>query len=629
MNLITVTPITHSVLKEELSYYSDLDIPKNAIVSVRIRNKQTPALVLHKEPIKKVKTKIRTSKYELKKIDSVLVNRFYSKDVLRSAKDTAEFYAVSLGSVLKSITPVSILEDLPKISLKDKKLTSEYKPESLVLQVSLKERLIFYKQNIRGSLARGKTIVICVPTKREVEFFSNYLQKGVEHLTFSAHGKMSDKHLKEFWKNVSKQKTKLVICTGLFLSAPFGNVDEIIIENEASETYYSNKRPYFNIMFVARLLAKKSGAKLISADSVLSTGTINEYRKEKAGEVLPLQKKYRKGARVTVIDMTAVKEKEGKNPTFPFFSLEALKAISESVNKTFVYTTRKGLSPTTTCSDCGFTFFCHECNAPLVLHGNSKTNVFICHTCGETQDAIDKCPQCRSWRLTQLGIGSQKVSKMLEKIFPKKTVIRIDSDNADTLKKENQLWMEFQETKDGILVGTELAFNNLRLSNEKIDTVVVVSMDTLLTYPNYNASEKAFRIMVEMSLFAKVNFLIQTRVPQQLLLYYIKNKDISGFCDNELYIREKLFYPPFSVPVTVTFYGDFSKILEKENSLREMFALFEPIFYKSISEKRRGQIVRKMLIRLSASDWPNQKLTKYLKSLTPEYKVAVHPPVII
>ncbi len=630
MNLVTVTPLTQTVLKEELSYFTDHRLSEGAVVLVNIRNKEVPALVVGKESVINVKTRIKSSSYGLKKVNEVLTERLYSADVIEAAKETSEFYAVSLGGVLKSATPKAVLENPPNIPKNKTKTVNEMKPETSVLQVSRKERLTFYKQYIRGALARGKSIFICVPTKKEVEYLAEHLKKGIEHATLALHGNLSAKVTRQAWCNISKKEPKLIISTPLFLSALNGSIETLILEREASDSYYSNKRPFFNLGFFAQSLAKKSGVKFIASDTILSVERYKKYKEDKFTEVAPIQKGYREGADVAIIDMTEIMETEKKNKFLPFLSYALLKEIADSKNKrSFVFTARRGLAPTTTCSDCGFTFFCSDCHSPLVLHEKSQKRIFICHTCGASEKTHDECPKCGSWRLTQLGVGSEKITNLLKKVFPDREILRMDSDTAGTVKKEKEIWLKYKDTPGSILVGTEMAINKILSESIEIQTVGVASIDSLLTHPNYSSGEKVFRTLTELMLIAQKKLTIQTRSPEQKLLYFLKEKKVLNFFEEEIELREKLFYPPFSVPVTVTFSAPKFKIKEKENKLEEIFASFSPLFFPSISEKKRGQTVRKMLIRFSDSTWPDKEVIFYLKSLPPEYKVAVHPPTIV
>ena len=630
MEIVTVTPLTHTVGKDELSYFTDRNISEGSLVSVNIRNRLSPALVIRKESVSNAKTRIKSSSYGLKKIDSVLTPRFYSKDIFEAARETADFYATSLGSVLKAVTPKAVLDESLKEIAIEIDAPSEMKPEASVLQLSLDDRLTFYKQHIRESLARGKITFICVPTRRDAEYISDHLKKGIEHLTFTLHGDMTTKATLDAWKAVSNREPKLIVSTGLFLSVPCGSIDTLILEREASENYYTRKRPHFSIAFFARALARRSGAKLITGDSVLSIKSFKEYNEGSLSEIFPLQKRYTEGSSVSVVDMTDLESKERKSKLFPFLSFSALQKIYERENEhAFVYTARRGLSPTTTCGDCGFTFSCQKCSSPLVLHGKERNRSFMCHVCNYSKEPRDTCPECGSWKLTQLGIGSEKIADLMEKALPDRKIVRMDSDNASTRKKEDALWKSLSEAEGSILVGTELALNRIRSGDLEVGTVLVASMDSLLTYPNYSANEKAFRNLIEMTLISKRETIIQTRIPEQRLLSNIKSKKVIDFLREEVDIREQLSYPPFSVLITVTYSGNQDALGRKERLLNERFATETPVFFRSISEKRRGQIVKKMLIRLENGDWHDKDLLERLKSLSLEYKVAVNPPVIV
>ena len=58
----------------------------------------------------------------------------------------------------------------------------------------------------------------------------------------------------------------------------------------------------------------------------------------------------------------------------------------------------------------------------------------ICHYCNYQTYKINKCPNCNNDKLSDLGMGTEKLQEYITKIFPKAKVIRMD---IDTVSKKN------------------------------------------------------------------------------------------------------------------------------------------------------------------------------------------------
>jgi len=90
MKIINVIPLSRGIFKETLSYFASKDIPVGSIVTVEVRKKNIGALVVSTEDAEKVKTKIRTSSYQMKKIEAVAVKYFFLPQFVKAAKETVK-----------------------------------------------------------------------------------------------------------------------------------------------------------------------------------------------------------------------------------------------------------------------------------------------------------------------------------------------------------------------------------------------------------------------------------------------------------------------------------------------------------------------------------------------------------
>src|SRR3989344_1139356 len=202
----------------------------------------------------------------------------------------------------------------------------------------------------------------------------------------------------------------------------------------------------------------------------------------------------------------------------------------EKNERLFIFAARRGLATATVCSDCGATLTCQKCGLPLVLH-RGKENYFLCHHCGQKKTAEIRCYICNSWKLKPLGVGTGKVAEEIAKRFPEIKIIRLDSDTSKTAREVMRRVADFEKNPGSILVGTELALQNINLP---FDSAAVASLDSLMAMPNFRINEKIFSILLRLRFLARKNFLIQTRNPSWGALNQALAGDLAGFYQEEL-----------------------------------------------------------------------------------------------
>jgi primosomal protein N' (replication factor Y) len=84
----------------------------------------------------------------------------------------------------------------------------------------------------------------------------------------------------------------------------------------------------------------------------------------------------------------------------------------------------------------------------------------------------------------------------------------------------------------------------------EVTTVGVISADAILNLPFYNASEKTFQLLTQVSGRAgraekKGKVFIQTYEPENFIINAAKNNDYNLFLNEELKLRKEFAFPPF------------------------------------------------------------------------------------
>ena len=116
MKIIEVIPISRGIGKETLSYFTGEEVRLGSIVSVPLRSKKIPGLVVKVADAAEEKSAIKAASFAVKKIDSLSHHDFLSPEFIESVIETARYTATSTGSILSALLPKTILEHVQKKS---------------------------------------------------------------------------------------------------------------------------------------------------------------------------------------------------------------------------------------------------------------------------------------------------------------------------------------------------------------------------------------------------------------------------------------------------------------------------------------------------------------------------------
>jgi len=630
MRIINVIPLSRGVFKETLSYFSSKNIAPGSIATVDIRNRKIDALVVSTEDAARVRSRIRTSSYAIKKLGSIKAKCFFLPAFTEAAKETGDYFATTTGQILQLLTPKQIIAGYDKIKDRRKK-TEKYNgtkaapSEVFVFQADDKERLTTYKSLIREEFARGSSVFFCLPTILDIETTLNSLGKGIGEYTFIMHSGLTKKELIKTWEQIiNETHPVLIIATGSFLSIPRRDIGAIILDKENSRNYRTFSRPYFDIRTFVEIFSRKARTRLILGDVFLRPETIWRTNQGELIELSPLKFRALSTAKQNIADMREYK-KGGNKKNFSFLSDEVKILIEnnkENNENLFVLMGRRGLSPVTICNDCGELMQCKNCKTPMVLHKGSGGNIFLCHKCGEQKHSEQRCGKCNSWRLVALGIGIEKIHEEIKRQFPDIKIFQIDSDSVKTHKKGVDVIENFFSSPGSILLGTEMAIPYI---NKDLDSSAALGIDSLFTVPDFRMSEKIFNTLLTLRIKTLKNFLIQTRNPEENVFEYVTKGNLLDFYRNEIKQRKKFGYPPFSVLIKITYHGKKHVAIKEMEKLSDILRDYGPSIYPAFVPNARSVYSVNALIKLEGGKWVDENLLEILRALPPSFTVQVDP----
>lgn len=627
MFIVHVTPLTKSAL-HRLSYFSTTQVPIGALVTVPLRNKEVPALVIEHEDARAIKSILRTNIYETKKLKSQTPCMVLTPEFIRAAGKTARHFATSTGSIVHAYTPSSVLTNAPEGNVKPPTQAPKERAgfEKLVLQLPRTDRVEKYKTLIRGSFAQGHSVLMVVPTTRDAKFFKEEYSKGIDQYTFILESSQSKKKQVETWNAVlNENHPVLIVATPTFASVPRADVGIIILEHEMSSAYKQQVRPKADARVFIEHLAQEMNITLVVAGTAISLGAQKALKEGSAHELEEHARKLRTDAVVRITDLkeTRAHAKEHKKE-FPALSQESislLRACHDGGEKSFVFAARRGIASQTICNDCNATVLCHACMAPVVLHERGTKRELLCHRCGHSRDAHETCTTCTSWNLTPLGIGIERIDNYIRLQCRDIPLFVLSSDTAPTRKDAEAIIEKYENTPGGVLLGTEMALAYL---TQNVGCSIMSSIDSLLCVPDFRIEEKIFGILATLRERTNHTLLIETVSTGNTMLKHARTGSVDAYAQDELALRQKLNYPPYAHIIKVSCAGSRATVIRDMQKFVEYVHEYSPRVFAGFIPKDRGSELH-ALIRVSVSDWPDKKLADILESLPPSFAVDIDP----
>ncbi|HEY4512242.1 MAG TPA: hypothetical protein VJH63_01120 [Candidatus Paceibacterota bacterium] len=626
MKLLSILPIARGVRKEILTYFSSDNISLGTIVSIPIRKKTIPGIIVESKDALEAKAEIKEMPFAIKKIIRHKDSAALPDWLMKAAKNIAKDNATSAGAVIAALVPKIALEN-PGIFFQ-KKLKNETHAsgfEILAIQSPATDRFDTYRSIIRESFAKKMSIAVICPTEDSVADISALISKGIEKYMLAFVNVKSKRYISK-WRAQAFDASHpmLLVGTSNMLSLLPQSVGTIIIEEESSQFYKQRRQPFLDARSSAREIARSRNFRLIIGDSLLTVEALTEIKNGSIIEYSRIGKRNPHKIQTLLVDMK-IQKKDGKNEKeFVVLSPDLKEMISYAKyakKKLFIYSVRRGISPQTICQDCGTSVKCDYCEAPAVLHTRNNNKIFICHHCGVKRDANETCRVCGGWNLKPFGIGIERIEEEI-KLLGDFALTRIDSDVCKSLKDVKTKIKEFFLRSD-ILLGTDLALRYLPA--ESVNFVAIVSLDTLFSLPDFRTNERVMHTILDVKSKATENILLQARDLKQQVIEQSLSGDLEGFVKDELEARKKFGYPPFSKIVKLTVTGQRETVKTDARIVAEKLNVWKPLVFPAFIKSVRGQTSLHIMLKLPHEKWPDKKLSDILFSLPQSVKIDTSP----
>ncbi len=481
---------------------------------------------------------------------------------------------------------------------------------SLLHGVTSSGKTEIYIHLISYILRQGSQALYLVPEIALTTQLTRRLQRVFGDKVIIYHSKFSDNERVDIWKRLLTSREPLVVIgarSALFL--PFSSLSLVIVDEEHESSYkQQDPAPRYNARDVATVLASMHGAKTLLGSA---TPTIETYYKATTGRYgfIELLERYEgvKLPEIEIIDMNLARRKKTADGTFSDRTRQLAAEALGRGEQVILFLNRRGYAPMARCKQCGWVPKCENCDVSLTYH--RRFNQLVCHYCGATHPLPHICPACKEPGVNVLGYGTERVEDEVETVFPDTKIARMDLDTTRNKDGYESIIDDFSKRRSQILVGTQMVTKGLDFDG--VSVVGVLNADSLINFPDFRATERAFNMLEQVAgragrRSAQGIVAVQTTQPSHPIFPFLANHDYKGYYEMELEERRRFSYPPFTRLINIYLkHRDNNTLTELSvlysNRLRELFGtrVFGP--EEPMIARIQSLYIRKIMLKIEVN----------------------------
>lgn len=482
---------------------------------------------------------------EVAQVNATIYKQLYDKGIL-------ETYEVEIGRLsrdVRDVVPHNSLNPAQKKAFEEINESFTQKNVTLLHGVTSAGKTEIYIHLISEALKKGKQVLYMLPEIALTKQITERLRRVFGSRIGVYHSKFSDAERVEIWKKqIGDEPYDIILGVRSSLFLPFQNLGLVIVDEEHENSYkQQDPAPRYNARNAAVVLASYYGAKTLLGTA---TPSIESYYNATTGKygLVSLTTRHReiKLPDIEVIDMQEYCRKKLTVGPFSDPLVEAMSNALKEKKQIILFQNRRGYAPLLECKTCGWVPKCKHCDVSLTLH--KSADKLVCHYCGYTVPAPKICPNCEENKFINMGYGTEKIEDDLQNLFPEARIRRMDLDTTRTRTAYENIIGDFQQGKTDILIGTQMVSKGLDFDN--VAVVGIINADTLLNYPDFRATERAYQLMAQVAGRAgrkdgEGKVYLQTKMADAPVIPLIVKNDYATFYDQQLGERMLFHYPPF------------------------------------------------------------------------------------
>ncbi len=478
-----------------------------------------------------------------------------------------------------------------------------------------------YFKLIDDCIAQGKQALYLLP---EIALTAQIVRKlrsvfgnriGVYHSRFSNNERV------EVWKKIQHKQYDIVIGARSALMLPFADLGLVIIDEEHDTSYkQQDPAPRYHARDCAIFLAHQCKADILLGSA---TPSVESFFNAQTGKykLVELHERYGNASlpKVTIVDSKLDLLNKTQKGIFSGQLVDAIQDSLANKKQVILFQNRRGYSPYVMCSTCGWVPHCKYCDVSLTYH--KHTDQLHCHYCGSKSPYIKVCPACGNSRLVAKSFGTEKIEDDIKQLFPHARVERFDWDALKTKNKYSEIIRKFENREIDILVGTQMLVKGLDF--EHVNTVGVLSADSLLSFPDFRVNERVFQLLEQVSGRAgrkddMGRVMIQLFKTNHPTILQVKAHDYKGFYLEEIQSREEFQYPPFTrlLRITLRHKNQDTVLFAAQKLAEHLVSLPKTILFGPAEPpigRIRNQFIQEILLKMNKDTTVMQEIKKFVR----------------
>lgn len=497
-------------------------------------------------------------------------------DIIQLCRFGSEYYQYPLGEALFVAAPPKLEKLLgtrgskedtdPMMGSRARTLSSDQQAalDRIQDEISRRNHSVFLLEGVTGSgktevyielaktiLASGRSVLILVPEISLTAQLRERFQSSLSEKVVLWHSALSDGLRQTQWRKVKEGEIRVVVGARSALFAPFKDLGLIVVDEEHDSTYKQEERFRYQARDLALFRAKQAAIPVVLGSATPSLETVHRVREGRAIP-LKLQSRYSKSVLPTIHPVSMIEESPiGAGTVKTPLAETTIRAMQETIDRgeqVLIFLNRRGYSQFLLCQSCGWVKKCDQCSISMTHY--QKRNELKCHVCGTKTAMPRTCGECGSEGLFGMGSGTESLEEDLGMLLTGAKVLRLDRDLITSQARLEETLEEFRSLRANVLIGTQMLVKGHDFP--KVTCVVVVSVDALLKWPDFRASERALQTLIQVSgragraeLPGRV-FLQGYDLEHPVVHVLLGKLPVAEFIEEELEMRKLLHYPPDS-----------------------------------------------------------------------------------
>lgn len=485
-------------------------------------------------------------------------------ELLKLAQIISDYYGSSLGEALNTIFQLNLIVKNKKVPHSPNEVPKHVESKFKVVPIfhfNFLERLNIYLDETLKTLNLGGDVLLIFPEIKLSSFLFSFFQSKLPFCLGIWHGNLKPYEKYNLWFSVKSGNIKVCLGTRSAIFLPFKNLKLIVVDEDTEKKSYKETHfPKYDLVKVACFRASLNNSKFIIGNTIPSLETFYNIENGEYKEQISRDYQKLRLPNVEIVDLS-----------------ESWKVISDNLRNEINYRlarneqvlliyNKRGFASFVMCIRCGNVYKCQKCDVSLVYYSDEKN--LKCHYCGFKQEFIGICKRCGVSKFKFYGYGIQKIEQTILKEFPHIPFCVLPTKDIEKISQKIE-----DHQIDIILstVGIHKYKNILNFS--KLGLIGFIDFDAIIYFPKYNSTELGFYSLMDI-IFSYLltdknhdvepKVIIQTHTPQHYLLQALRTLNFRDFYLRELEFRKKLFYPPFSELILVSFSSK-----KKEKSFEE------------------------------------------------------------